>query len=98
MLTDILHNDNVCNVDNQSTQNIVGKEDITLVDTQLLEEFIRRSGKKKTYLAEQLQISVQSLKRKIDNKSVFGSDEVAILCRELGITKLTDKEKIFFKM
>jgi len=69
-----------------------------LVDTQLLESLIASSGKKKSYLADQLGISIQSLKLKIDNKSDFKTNEVAVLCRELDITRLTDKEKIFFKM
>lgn len=69
-----------------------------MVDTQLLESLISSSGKKKSYLADQLGISIQSLKLKIDNKSDFKTNEVAVLCRELDITRLTDKEKIFFKM
>lgn len=69
-----------------------------MVDTQMLETIINDSGKKRTYLAEKIGISVQSLKLKIDNKSDFKSNEVMGLCQELGITKLTDKEKIFFKM
>jgi DNA-binding Xre family transcriptional regulator len=69
-----------------------------VVDTQLLEDIISESGKKKTYLANQIGISVQNLRMKISNKSDFKSNEVAILCQELGITRLTDKEKIFFKM
>lgn len=69
-----------------------------MVDTQLLESLIASSGKKKSYLADQLGISIQSLKLKIDNKSDFKTNEVAVLCRELDITRLTDKEKIFFKM
>lgn len=69
-----------------------------MVDTQMLEELIADTGIKKTYLARQIGISVQNLRLKIQNKSDFKSNEVAILCRELGITRLTDKEKIFFKM
>lgn len=68
-----------------------------MVDTQLLEDAISDSGKKKSYLADKIGISVQNLRLKMNNKSIFKSNEVAILCEELGITKLTDKEKIFFK-
>lgn len=68
-----------------------------MVDTLLLEGAIADSGKKKSYLAEKIGISVQNLRLKINNKLVFKTDEVAILCEELGITRLTDKEKIFFK-
>lgn len=69
-----------------------------MVDTQMLESIISDSGKKRTYLAEKIGISVQSLKLKINNKSDFKLSEVSDLCQELGITKLADKEKIFFKM
>lgn len=67
-----------------------------MVDTQMLESIINDSGKKRTYLADKIGITVQSLKLKIDNKSDFKSSEVTSLCQELGITKLTDKERIFF--
>lgn len=69
-----------------------------MVDTQMLEDIISKSGKKKQHLADAIGISVQNLRMKMDNKLDFKSNEVATLCQELGITRLTDKEKIFFKM
>lgn len=68
-----------------------------MVDTQLLEEWIEKSGKRKSYLAEKVGCSIQSLRLKVTNKYDFRSSEVDTLCTELGITRLTDKEKIFFK-
>ena len=68
-----------------------------MVDTQLLEKLITDSGLKKSYLADKLGISIQSLRLRIQNKYDFRSNEVTTLCQELNITKLTDKEKIFFK-
>ena len=68
-----------------------------MVDTLVLEGIISDSGKKKTYLADKIGISVQNLRLKMNNKSEFRSNEVDVLCQELGITRLTDKEKIFFK-
>jgi DNA-binding Xre family transcriptional regulator len=76
----------------------VGRRTKTMVDTQLLEETIKESGKKKTYLADKLGMSIQNLRLKINGDSDFRTNEVSILCQELGITRLTDKEKIFFKM
>ena len=67
-----------------------------MVNTQMLEGVIKASGLRKTYLADKLGISIQSLRLKCDNKSEFKTNEVATLCSELGITRLTDKEKIFF--
>ena len=69
-----------------------------MVNTQMLEDIIKDSGKKKSYLADKLGISIQSFRLKCDNKSDFKTNEVAVLCAELGITRLTDKEKIFFNM
>lgn len=68
-----------------------------MVDTLYLEKIIEESGLKKTYLAEKLGISIQTLRNKILGKSDFTMKEIDILCTELGITKLSDKEKIFNK-
>ena len=70
---------------------------VAMVDTYNLELLIANSGKTKTYLAKKIGRSIQNLNLKIKNESVFRTDEVEILCSELGITKLSDKEKIFFK-
>lgn len=68
-----------------------------MVDTQYLEKAITDSGKKKTYLASQMGCSIQSFRLKCQNKYDFTLSQVDILCKELGITKLSEKEKIFFK-
>lgn len=68
-----------------------------MVDTLYLEKVIKDSGKKKSYLAGKCNMSIQNLRLKATNKSDFKSSEIDILCTELGITKLTEKEKIFFK-
>ena len=69
-----------------------------MVDTQYLEELISSSGLKKTYLAEKLGISIQTLRNKLKGNSDFTMREVNVLCLELNITKFSDKEKIFNKM
>lgn len=69
-----------------------------MVDTQMLESIIDNSGLKRSYLADKLGISIQNLRLKITNKSDFRSNEVIMLCQLLGITKASDKEKIFLKM
>ncbi len=68
-----------------------------MVDTQHLDNIIKESGLKKSYLAEKVGISIQALRLKCTNKSDFTTSQVAVLCDELGITSLTEKEKIFFK-
>lgn len=67
-----------------------------MVNTELLEEAIRVSGKKKRYLAEKIGCTQQSFRMRCTNRYEFKSGDIDILCRELGITKLTDKERIFF--
>ena len=67
-----------------------------MVNTQLLEKRIAASGKKKKYLADKANISVLTLRNKMQNLYPFNSDEIEALCSELAITKLTEKEAIFF--
>ena len=67
-----------------------------MVDTQLLEDAIQASGKKKQYLADAIGCTIQSFRMRCVNKYEFKSSEVSTLCKELGITRLTDKERIFF--
>lgn len=67
-----------------------------MVNKELLEIRIKKSGKTKTHLAKKIGRSIQSLKRKIDNKSDFTINEVGILCSELEIKELSEKEEIFF--
>lgn len=68
-----------------------------MVDTELLEQKIIESGKKIGYLADKLGISRQYFRMKCKNKADFTNRETDILCDELNITTLTEKEKIFFK-
>lgn len=80
-----------------TTQNIDERRIKRVVDTQYLEKLIISSGKKKGYLAEKIGCSRQYFRAKITNEVDFTTREVDILCQELGITRLSDKEKIFFK-
>jgi hypothetical protein len=67
-----------------------------LVNTQHLEKLITDSGKTKTFLASKIGCSRQYFSMKCNNKAPFTLNEADTLCSELGITRLTDKEKIFF--
>ena len=67
-----------------------------MVNTQLLEEAIAQSGKKKSYLAGKCGITRQSLTSKINNRSEFTGQQIIILCQELDIKQLTRKDAIFF--
>ena len=67
-----------------------------MANTQYLDELILKSGKKKTYLAEKIGCSRQYFYKKCNNEAPFTVNEANILCEELNITKLSEKEKIFF--
>lgn len=67
-----------------------------MVNTQLLNDKIKASGLKKEYIAERLGITRSGFYKKATNGSEFTVKEVNIICDLLSITKLTDKESIFF--
>ena len=67
-----------------------------MTNTEELERIIAESGLKKSYIAKTLNLSRQGFKNKCENKSPFTSKEISGLCELLNITKLVDKEKIFF--
>ena len=62
-----------------------------MVDTQLLEEQIEKSGKKRSYLAEKCGCSVQSLRLKIKGDYEFTNTQTDILCSELDIRSISLK-------
>ena len=67
-----------------------------MVNQKLLEEKIAQSGKKKTYLAQKVGLSRAGFRNCCINKSEFRTGHVQILCEELGITSLKEKQAIFF--
>ena len=67
-----------------------------MTDTKLLEEKIKESGLKKSYIAKMLNLSRQGFKNKCENRSPFSATHIAIMCDLLNIKSLTEKERIFF--
>lgn len=67
-----------------------------MVNELMLENRIKESGKKIGYLAEKLGISRQYFCQKRKNKADFTNRETDILCKELNITNIMEKESIFF--
>ena len=67
-----------------------------MVDTAMLQEYMDKSGKKKQFLAKKLGLSRAGFRNKCIGATDFTSKEIGILCEELGVTKLTEKERIFF--
>lgn len=66
-----------------------------MTNTILLEDYIEKSGYKKSFIAQQIGISAYTLALKINNESEFKASEMTVLCKLLGI-KAKDKEAIFF--
>ena len=67
-----------------------------MTNTDLLKEVIEKSGLKLGYLADKCGITRQALSNKITNRNIFTAEEIAVLCQELKINSLTEKERIFF--
>lgn len=66
-----------------------------MTNTSLLEQYIDKSGYKKSFIAEQLGLTAYGFARKINNKSEFKANEMTILCKLLKISA-RDRDAIFF--
>ena len=62
----------------------------------MLNEKIKNSGKKKSYLAKKCGLSRVGFANCVNNKAEFRSTHIQILCDELNINSLREKEAIFF--
>jgi hypothetical protein len=69
-----------------------------MVNTELILLKIAESGKKKGYLAKKCGLSRQGFLNCIKNRknAYFNTSHIKILCMELSITSLKEKEAIFF--
>lgn len=62
----------------------------------LFREKVKSCGLKLKYVAEYAGMTYQALLNKITNVSEFTTSEINALCTLLHITKLSEKEAIFF--
>lgn len=67
-----------------------------MTNTELLKSKIAESGKKKSYLAKKCGLSMAGFRNCCINKAEFKTGHIKVLCAELGITNLKEKEAIFF--
>lgn len=67
-----------------------------VTSTDLLEQKIKDSGKKKSYLANKCGLSLNGFRNCVTNKAEFKATQIDTLCKELEITSLKEKEAIFF--
>lgn len=66
-----------------------------MTNTALLEDYIKKSGFRKSFIAEQLGISTYGFSLKCNNKNEFKANEIEILCKLLKIG-IEDRMAIFF--
>jgi hypothetical protein len=67
-----------------------------MTNEKLLEQKIAESGKKKGYLASKCGLSRQGFKNCVKGDAMFNTSHIKILCAELNITSLEEREAIFF--
>lgn len=67
-----------------------------MTNTVLLEAIIADRGLKKSYIAKTLDITPETLIRKIKNVSEFKASEINKLCQLLAIQDLKEREAVFF--
>ena len=67
-----------------------------MTNTALLEEKIQKSGKKKGYLAKCVNLSLAGFYNCCNNKAEWKASQIDILCDELYITDLNERQAIFF--
>ena len=67
-----------------------------MTNTKLLESKIKESGKKVSFLAAKCGLSYAGFRNCVTNKAEFKASHIEILCVELGITSLKEKNTIFF--
>lgn len=66
-----------------------------MTSVHLLKQRIRDSGYKKSYIAERMGITIQSLNNKLEGRTAFTLPEVQKICQLLHI-EVAEREKIFF--
>lgn len=67
-----------------------------MTNTELLERKIAESGKKKGYLAAKCNLSRTGFYNCVNNLAEFKTGHIKVLCEELNITDLAEKEAIFY--
>jgi hypothetical protein len=67
-----------------------------MTNTELLEDYIKKSGYKKSHIAKVIGLSAYGLALKINNVNEFKTGEIDGLCKLLGIDTLEEKDRVFF--
>lgn len=67
-----------------------------MTNVKLLDEKIKQSGKKRAHLAKVLGVSRAGFYNLCSGKTQFRTEQVKLLCQELGITDAKEMKIIFF--
>lgn len=67
-----------------------------MVQTELLNSKIEKSGLKKSQLCKAMGITYQAFRLKRNNVTAFTSEEVNTLCELLNVRTMAEMKKIFF--
>jgi hypothetical protein len=67
-----------------------------MTNTELLEKKIDESGKTRKYLAMKCGLTYAGFRNCVINKAEFKPSHIKILCVELNIKSLKEKDQIFF--
>ena len=67
-----------------------------MTNKKLLEKKIKESGKKKGFLAKRVGLSQMGFYNCLNNKAEFNASQIKVLCVELNITSLKERDLIFF--
>ena len=67
-----------------------------MTNTELLEQKIKESGKKVSYLAEKVGLSRSGFRNCVINKAEWKASQIDTLCAELNITDMREVKRIFF--
>ena len=77
------------------SKKIIGKEE-SMTNWELLERKIDESGLRRMYIYKQVGISRSGWNHKKKNNGDFSVNQITALCEVLHITRLSEKEQIFF--
>lgn len=67
-----------------------------MTNEKLLKKAIQESGKKVGFLADRCHLSRQGFQNCVKNKARFNTFHIEVLCDELSINTLQDKDAVFF--
>lgn len=67
-----------------------------MTNTEMLNAVIKKSGLKKSFLAERIGLTRVGFSNCLSGKSEFKASQIAVLCELLDIRSLELKEAIFF--